>query len=69
MVVVAQLVRVAVCGAAGRRFEPGQPPRFKALKKFKAFFVRLYFFGESYKLCKDKSKYYLFTSKFIIFQM
>ncbi len=26
MVVVAQLVRVAVCGAAGRRFEPGQPP-------------------------------------------
>ena len=44
MVVVAQLVRVAVCGAAGRRFEPGQPPRFKALKKFKAFFVRLYFF-------------------------
>ena len=39
MVVVAQLVRVAVCGAAGRRFEPGQPPRFKALKKFKAFFV------------------------------
>ena len=26
MVVVAQLVRVLVCGAEGRRFEPGQPP-------------------------------------------
>jgi hypothetical protein len=32
MVVVAQLVRVAVCGAAGRRFEPGQPPINKSLK-------------------------------------
>ena len=39
MVVVAQLVRVAVCGAAGRRFEPGQPPLKKTLKKFKVFFV------------------------------
>ncbi len=37
MVVVAQLVRVAVCGAAGRRFEPGQPPLIKTLKKFKVF--------------------------------
>ena len=27
MVVVAQLVRVLVCGAEGRRFEPGQPPK------------------------------------------
>ena len=27
MVVVAQLVRVLVCGAEGRRFESGQPPR------------------------------------------
>jgi len=40
MVVVAQLVRVLVCGAEGRRFEPGQPPRnAKASKKFGAFFV------------------------------
>ena len=40
MVVVAQLVRVAVCGAAGRRFEPGQPPkRVKASEKSEAFFV------------------------------
>ncbi len=31
MVVVAQLVRVSVCGAEGRRFEPGLPPIFKAL--------------------------------------
>jgi hypothetical protein len=39
-VVVAQLVRVLVCGAEGRRFEPGQPPRMtKASKKFEAFFV------------------------------
>ena len=40
MVVVAQLVRVLVCGAEGRRFEPGQPPKnAKAPKKFGAFFV------------------------------
>ena len=40
MVVVAQLVRVLVCGAEGRRFEPGQPPKnAKASKKFEAFFV------------------------------
>jgi hypothetical protein len=32
MVVVAQLVRVAVCGAAGRRFEPGQPPKKQKLR-------------------------------------
>ena len=44
MVVVAQLVRVLVCGAEGRRFEPGQPPRnAKASKKFEAFFVYIYF--------------------------
>ena len=42
MVVVAQLVRVLVCGAEGRRFEPGQPPKnAKASKKFEAFFVLL----------------------------
>ena len=40
MVVVAQLVRVAVCGAAGRRFEPGQPPRISKAPSFLgAFFV------------------------------
>ena len=27
MVVVAQLVRASVCGAEGRRFEPGHPPK------------------------------------------
>lgn len=44
MVVVAQLVRVLVCGAEGRRFEPGQPPRnAKASKKFEAFFVCIVF--------------------------
>lgn len=31
MVVVAQLVRVLVCGAEGRRFEPGQPPKIKKI--------------------------------------
>ena len=42
MVVVAQLVRVLVCGAEGRRFEPGQPPKnAKASKKFEAFFVNI----------------------------
>lgn len=39
MVVVAQLVRVAVCGAAGRRFEPGQPPLIKNLEEIQGFFV------------------------------
>ena len=44
MVVVAQLVRVLVCGAEGRRFEPGQPPKsVKASKKFEAFFVISFF--------------------------
>ena len=33
MVVVAQLVRVLVCGAEGRRFEPGQPPIFTKLQR------------------------------------
>ena len=41
MVVVAQLVRVAVCGAAGRRFEPGQPPRIKSLEEIQGFFCGL----------------------------
>lgn len=27
LVAVAQLVRAAVCGTAGRRFETGQPPK------------------------------------------
>ena len=44
MVVVAQLVRVLVCGAEGRRFEPGQPPRnAKASRKLEAFFVYVLF--------------------------
>ena len=33
MVVVAQLVRVLVCGAEGRRFEPGQPPKIAKASK------------------------------------
>jgi hypothetical protein len=40
MVVVAQLVRVLVCGAEGRRFEPGQPPILEASEKSEAFFLR-----------------------------
>ena len=40
MVVVAQLVRASVCGAEGRRFEPGHPPKkVKASEKSGAFFV------------------------------
>ena len=43
MVVVAQLVRVLVCGAEGRGFEPHQPPRvLKAVLKRAAFFVFTY---------------------------
>jgi hypothetical protein len=39
-VAVAQLVRVLVCGAEGRGFEPHQPPRvLKAVLKRAAFFV------------------------------
>ena len=41
MVVVAQLVRVLVCGAEGRRFEPGQPPQKKSPEFTQDFF---YFF-------------------------
>ena len=38
--VVAQLVRVLVCGAEGRGFEPHQPPQvLKAVLKRAAFFV------------------------------
>ena len=51
MVVVAQLVRVAVCGAAGRRFEPGQPPRISKAPSFLgAFFVfnSLFHFAPSF---------------------
>ena len=39
-VAVAQLVRVLVCGAEGRGFEPHQPPRIlKAVLKRAAFFM------------------------------
>ena len=43
MVVVAQLVRVAVCGAAGRRFEPGQPPKKVKVSIYRDFFCFKYF--------------------------
>ena len=39
MVVVAQLVRVLVCGAEGRRFEPGQPPKNAKSRYVGTFFV------------------------------
>ena len=39
MVVVAQLVRVLVCGAEGRRFEPGQPPRTQKLRRNSRLFL------------------------------
>lgn len=43
MVVVAQLVRVAVCGAAGRRFEPGQPPKKQKLRRNSKLFLLTFF--------------------------
>lgn len=40
MVVVAQLVRALVCGAGGRRFETGHPPKTQKLPASRgAFFV------------------------------
>ncbi len=42
MVVVAQLVRVLVCGAEGRRFEPGQPPRMQKLRRNSRLFLWSY---------------------------
>ena len=39
MVVVAQLVRVLVCGAEGRRFEPGQPPKMQKLRSNSELFL------------------------------
>ena len=41
MVVVAQLVRVLVCGAEGRRFEPGQPPLIKKVLNHQDFFCEI----------------------------
>lgn len=38
MVVVAQLVRVSVCGTEGRGFESRLPPRSKSLSEMKGFF-------------------------------
>ncbi len=67
MVVVAQLVRASVCGAEGRRFEPGHPPKIlKASSKEEVFFVRLILRGfiigvnlHQYKLLNyDTSKYH-----------
>lgn len=49
MVVVAQLVRVAVCGAAGRRFEPGQPPGSLSLEEIQGFFCVRYFVPASHE--------------------
>ena len=40
MVVVAQLVRVLVCGAEGRRFEPGQPPKKVKVPMIRDFFLK-----------------------------
>ena len=42
MVVVAQLVRALDCGSRGRRFEPGLPPKKKALPDGGAFFMMNY---------------------------
>ena len=43
MVVVAQLVRVLVCGAEGRRFEPGQPPKKrKSFEEIRSFFYFIF---------------------------
>ena len=42
MVVVAQLVRVLVCGAEGRRFEPGQPPKKRKSPDMSGLFLFLY---------------------------
>ena len=39
MVDVAQLVRASVCGAEGRRFDPGLPPHLK-----KDQFILIFFF-------------------------
>lgn len=41
MVVVAQLVRASVCGAEGRRFEPGHPPRNLKLQRNLELFLLL----------------------------
>ena len=43
MVVVAQLVRALVCGAGGRRFEPGHPPRKQKLRRNSGLFLFIEF--------------------------
>jgi hypothetical protein len=39
MVVVAQLVRVSVCGSEGRGFESRLPPKVKGLVQTRPFFI------------------------------
>lgn len=56
-VAVAQLVRVLVCGAEGRGFEPHQPPRvLKAVLKRAAFFVFRVFSAICSNLCGGEFK-------------
>ena len=42
MVDVAQLVRASVCGAEGRRFEPGHPPKKKSYRDVRLFFMQTF---------------------------
>jgi hypothetical protein len=43
MVVVAQLVRVSVCGTEGRGFESRLPPRKQSFLEIRGFFCGLFF--------------------------
>ncbi len=58
-VAVAQLVRVLVCGAEGRGFEPHQPPRvLKAVLKRTAFLFEMFWIKR-----KNTNHYNIITTK------
>lgn len=51
MVVVAQLVRASVCGAEGRRFEPGHPPKRQKPRRNSRLFLWNKLSSENSYLC------------------
>ena len=59
MVVVAQLVRVSVCGTEGRGFESRLPPKSKSLSEMKGFFCGVYLKVGIKKLFRNEELFYV----------
>ena len=56
MVAVAQLVRASVCGAEGRRFEPGHPPKRQKPRRNSGLFLWGYFSCENPTILGNHNK-------------